>query len=110
MAEKFVLEWGVQMTHDVNLDLVAVLTRIDERITELRDLVVELRTLKEWYSTAETAKTLGKAEFTVREWCRLGRIQAEKRPSGRGRSQEWMISLAELTRIRNEGLLPLRKD
>ncbi len=46
----------------------------------------------------------------MREWFRLGRIRAEKRPCGRGRSQEWMINHDELTRIRNEGLLPLRKD
>lgn len=98
------------MENDRNPELITFLARIDERITELRDLVVEQRTLKEWYSTAETARTLGKAEFTVREWCRLGRIRAEKRPCGRGRSQEWMIGSEELTRIRNQGLLPLRKD
>ncbi len=89
--------------------MIALLARIDERITELRDLVAEQRTLKEWYSTGEAARALDRSEFTTREWSRLGRIRAEKRPCGRGRSQEWMISHAELTRIRNEGLLPLRK-
>src|SRR3954453_12471295 len=90
-------------------DLLSMLARIDERITELRDLVVGQRTIQDKYSTAEAAKGLGKSEFTVREWCRLGRVRAEKRPCGRGHSQEWSISHAELTRIRNEGLLPLRK-
>lgn len=97
------------MTSDGNPELVAVLARIDERITELRDLVIGQRTLKEWYSTAEAAKALDRSEFTVREWARLGRIRAEKRPCGRGRSREWMISHDELTRVRNEGLLPLGK-
>ena len=66
----------------------------------------EQRTVKEWYSTAEVATILGKAEFTVREWCRLGRVHAQKKRCGRGQSGEWIISHAELTRVRNEGLLP----
>ncbi len=95
------------MAQDPDPDLMGALVRIDARITELRDLVVEQRTIKETYSTAEVAKLLGKAEFTTREWCRHGRIRATKRPCGRGRSQEWAISHEELMRIRNEGLLPL---
>lgn len=79
------------------------LGRIEEAIKQL----IEDRTPREYYSTAEVATILGKAEFTVREWCRLGRVWAEKRPCGRGNSKEWMISQEELTRIRNEGLLPL---
>ncbi len=98
------------MANDGNLELVALLARMDERITELRDLVVCQRTIKDWYTNEEFAALVGKAEFTTREWCRHGRIRAEKRPCGRGKSQEWMISHDELTRIRNEGLLPLRKD
>ena len=83
-----------------------ILQRLD-RIEEAIKQLVEDRTPKEYYSTAEVAAILGKAEFTVREWCRLGRVWAEKRPCGRGNSKEWMISQEELTRIRNEGLLPL---
>ena len=98
------------MAIDGDPELVAMLALIGERLSELRDLVVGQRTLKEWYSTAEAAQALDKAEFTVREWCRRGRIRAGKRPCSRGRSQEWMISHEELTRIRNEGLLPFRKD
>jgi len=79
------------------------LERIEMVLTEL----LEQRTIKEWYSTSEVARLVGKAEFTVREWCRLGRIHASKRDCGRGLSQEWMISHGELQRLRNEGLLPL---
>ncbi|MBN9519246.1 hypothetical protein J0H58_12110 [bacterium] len=68
--------------------------------------LVEQRAVKEWYSTAEVATLLGKAEFTVREWCRLGRVHAEKKKAGRGTAGEWIVSHAELTRVRNEGLLP----
>ena len=82
-----------------------VLVRL-EKIEALLASLVEQRTVKEWYSTAEAAAILRRAEFTVREWCRLGRVRAEKKKSGRGPASEWMISHAELTRVRNEGLLP----
>lgn len=84
-----------------------VLTRL-ARIEAMLAALVAQKTIKEWYSTAEIAKILGRAEFTVREWCRLGRIRAEKKKCGRGPSSEWMVSHAELTRVRNEGLLPDR--
>jgi len=85
-----------------NDELLARLTKIETLLASL----VEQRTIKEWYSTAEVATILGKAEFTVREWCRLGRVHAEKKKSGRGATSEWIISHAELSRVRNEGLLP----
>lgn len=84
----------------------AVVERLDRIETLLRDLMTQ-RTVKDWYTVAEAAGILRKAEFTVREWCRLGRVYASKRACGRGLSQEWIIANEELTRIRNEGLLPL---
>jgi hypothetical protein len=71
------------------------------------DLLVQQKMIKEWYTTAEVAAMLGKAEFTVREWCRLGRIHAEKRNSGRGPHAAWVVSHDELQRYQREGLLPL---
>ncbi len=88
-------------TEELN-DLTARLNRIEQAL----DLLVQQRAVKDWYSTAEVAKILGKAEFTVREWCRLGRVKAEKKKCGRGVASEWIVSHAELTRVRNEGLLP----
>ena len=85
-----------------NDELLTRLTNIETLLTSL----VEQRIVKEWYSTAEVANLLGKAEFTVREWCRLGRVHAAKKKAGRGVAGEWIVSHAELTRIRNEGLLP----
>lgn len=78
------------------------LTSIEERLAAMS----EEKQQKSHYSTHDIAEKLGKAEFTVREWCRLGRIRAEKRACGRGSSKEWMISHEELTRLRSEGLLP----
>lgn len=82
---------------------------IEDRLDRIEDLlrcVVERHTIKEWYTTAEAAKILGKAEWTFREYCRLGRVRALKRECGRGNSKEWVVSHEELQRIRNEGLLP----
>lgn len=90
------------MTSEKLDDLTARLARIEQAL----DRLVQQRTVKDWYSTAEVAALLGKAEFTVREWCRLGRVRAEKKKSGRGAAGEWIVAHAELTRIRNEGLLP----
>lgn len=85
-----------------NDELLARLQKIETLLAAL----VEQRTIKEWYSTAELAAILGRAEFTVREWCRLGRVRAEKKKCGRGPASEWIVSHEELTRVRNEGLLP----
>jgi hypothetical protein len=46
-------------TEELN-DLTARLNRIEQAL----DLLVQQRAIKEWYSTAEVAKILGKAEFT----------------------------------------------
>lgn len=78
-------------------------------LTEVRDLLVNQRQTRDYYSTEEAAQILGKANWTVREWCRLGRVNAEKRRSGRGRSFEWVIPHAELLRVQKEGLLPAPK-
>jgi hypothetical protein len=85
-----------------------LLRRLDRIESALGELLFQ-RTLKEWYSTAEVAKTLDRADYTVREWCRLGRIRAKKKPCGRGKSGEWLVSHEELMRTKNEGLLPTPK-
>ena len=87
-------------------------TTIEERLERIESALSQLvsqRIVKEFYSIAEAAQILGKADYTVREWARHSRIKAEKRRCGRGTSQEWIISHKELTRIQNEGLLPLRE-
>ena len=80
-----------------------------ERIEQAIVLLVREKTAKEWYTTEEAAKIVGKAEFTVREWCRNARIQAEKRNSGRGAFPAWVISHQELVRYQREGLLPIQR-
>jgi hypothetical protein len=83
---------------------------IEERLDKIETMLaalVERQQVKEWYTTEEFAKLVGKAEFTVREWCRHGRVKAEKRVSGRGAFPAWVISHQELLRYQREGLLPL---
>lgn len=83
-------------------------TNIEERLDRIEaalSVLIEQRTVKDWYSTEEAAKILGKAEFTVREWCRQGRILAAKKGIGRGKYQGWAIAHVELLRIQKEGLL-----
>jgi hypothetical protein len=82
-----------------------VITRLD-RIERKLDLLASKPAEKDFYSTAEVAAAAKKTEYTVREWCREGRVRAEKRPCGRGATREWMISRNELSRLLNEGLLP----
>jgi hypothetical protein len=94
--------------NDINL----VLEKLARIETSLEHLLQEKRTTpvvdKEWYSTHEVAEILQKAAWTVRQWCRMKRVHAQKRQCGRGPASEWMISQDELQRIRNEGLLPIR--
>lgn len=71
--------------------------------------LIERQSIKAFYTTDEVARLIGKAEFTVREWCRLGRIHAQKRRSGRGAYAAWVISHDEVLRYQREGLLPLQR-
>ena len=82
---------------------------VEERLEKIECLLVvlvERQQVREWYTTEEFAKAVGKAEFTIREYCRLGRLNAEKRRSGRGAYPQWVLSHAELERYRRNGLLP----
>jgi hypothetical protein len=88
------------------------MTEIEERLDRIESmlaLLVERQTVREWYTTEQVARLVGKAEFTVREWCRHGRLRAEKRMSGRGAYPAWVISHDELLRYQREGLLPVRR-
>lgn len=77
-----------------------------ERIEQLLVVLVQRQTIKDWYTTEEFARLVGKAEFTVREWCRLGRVAGQKRKSGRGAFASWVVSHGELLRYQREGLRP----
>lgn len=83
------------------------LSNIEQALALIIDHLEAKRIKKDWYTTSEVAQILGKRPYTVREWCRLGRVTADKALSGRGLDEEWRISHDEIERIRNSGLLPL---
>ncbi len=95
---------------DAHLECLVKLSDRLERIESVLHDLLHRQTIKEYYSTAEAAKLLGKAEFTIREWCRLGRIHAQKRNSGRGAFPAWVISHDEFLRYQREGLLPTKRN
>lgn len=84
-----------------------ILLRLQQIEMQLSRLVEE-KTIQEWYDTKTVAEILDRSAYSVREWCRLGRVKAEKRVCGRGSAKEWMISNEELQRIKSQGLLPVR--
>lgn len=94
--------------------LFALMGSVHQQLTQIADRLGRIESSmdaknlnkKEWYSTLEVANILGKSDFTVREWCRKGRINAKKQESGRANSKSWAISSEELTRFQSEGLLP----
>ena len=77
-----------------------------EKIEAMLAVLVERQTMKRFYEVEEFARLAGKSCFTCREWCRLGRVRAEKKLSGRGAYARWVVSHAELLRYQREGLLP----
>jgi hypothetical protein len=89
--------------------------RIETLLDSIQSIVTQIRNdssghlKKNWYSPAEAAKILGKRPYTVREWCRFGRINARKRAGGRGDAAEWEVSVEEIERYRDHGLLPIPK-
>lgn len=60
---------------------------IEDRLTRIEAMLAVLvqgQQEREWYTVEEFAHIVGRSEFTCRQWCRLGRIEANKKASGRG--------------------------
>ncbi|MAT50230.1 MAG: hypothetical protein CMK32_03485 [Porticoccaceae bacterium] len=72
--------------------------------------LIQREQAKDWYGIEEFARLVGRSPFTCREWCRLGRIEASKKASGRGAFTAWVISHAELLRFQREGLRKPSRD
>jgi len=80
-----------------------------QNIEAMLAVLVGRQAVKDHYEVEEFARLAGKAAFTVREWCRLARIRAEKKLSGRGAYARWVVPHAEWLRYQREGLLPLTR-
>lgn len=77
-----------------------------EQIESMLATLIERQAVDHCYSIEEFARIVGRSEFTCREWCRHGRIKAEKKDSGRGAYKAWCINHVEFQRYQREGLLP----
>ena len=82
-----------------------------ERLVALEDIVSHTDQSnsidREYYSVEEFATLVDRSKYTVREWCRFSRINAEKCDAGRGDAKNWKIPIEELQRYRDHGLLPV---
>jgi Helix-turn-helix domain len=81
---------------------------LEQRLDRIEAILVKLtnrQTVNEWYSVEEFARIVGRSVLTCRYWCRMGRIQARKKGSGRGAHAAWAIAHEELQRYQKEGLL-----
>jgi hypothetical protein len=105
------------MTTDTDaVTLATIATKLDGLMAEVSALRAERMTLtagpvlpRTAYSVKETAALLGRDEYTVREWCRLGQVNAHK--GGRcGKHVLWRIATDEIQRYREEGLLPIEPE
>jgi hypothetical protein len=73
----------------------AALSRLEQRLEKPAPPPPE----KSHYTVREAAEATGYGEWTLRQACNKGRVQADKGPDGK-----WRISRAQITRIVNEGL------
>ena len=81
---------------------------LEERLLKIEAMLVALverQPVQDWYSVEQFARLVGRSELTVREWCRLGRIRARKKESGRGKHAAWAISHDQWLHYQREGLL-----
>lgn len=95
-----------QLLSQLLSDLQSQLDTLEQRLGGLGENPTQ-NSDKEFYTVAEFAELVGRSIYTVRQWCRLYRIHAEKCDSGHGDSKSWKIPATELSRYRNHGLLPI---
>ena len=120
--------FGESLRNDIQKETTMNLDQIPEFMTQMTSLQESIQSLQEeirlvrddlekrpvtppspqeWFSTSDASKLLQKSEYTVRQWCNEGRINAVKREERRGGSALWKISVEDVTRYKDEGLLPL---
>lgn len=81
----------------------SMLKRVEEKLA-MAESAEDSDQQRQWFTPAEVGQMVGRAEFTVREWCRHGRIEATKNGQ-RGGTGEWRIHRDEINRYQNEGLI-----
>jgi Helix-turn-helix domain len=95
------------MTTEFVTGFEAQITEIHTMLVQIHGMLAQPKEAREWYTVEEVAALLSKSPYSVREWCRFGRINATKRSERRGGAELWSISAGEIARYRDEGLLPI---
>jgi hypothetical protein len=62
----------------VNPGIEAQLSEMRSMLIEIQGMLASPKEVREWYSVEEVAALVSKTPYTVREWCRHGRINAAK--------------------------------
>jgi transposase len=88
--------------------MMLLLEQLPERLDRIEKSLA-LSVEKETYNTEEVAQRVGRAEWTVRQWCNKGQVPGAKKVHGRGRQGEWRIPHEELVRLQNDGPLPINR-
>ena len=83
----------------------------EERLERIERLLGELVSARrQGLLHRRAVRRAGRARpFTVRQWCNLGRIHAERSMTRSGACQMWAISQEEYLRFQRFGLLPVRR-
>jgi hypothetical protein len=95
------------MTTDNHPGLTAQLTDVQSKLDRIFELLASPKETRACYTVEEVAKMICKSDFTVRQWCNQGRINAKKGEERRGGATRWRISSAEIHRYKEEGLMPM---
>ena len=93
-------------TEEADMDVLIADDRL-QRIEEMLERLLKRQMEKAHYTVEEFAGLVNRRPFTVRQWCNLGRIKAEKSLTRTGACTVWAISHDEYLRFQREGLLPL---
>lgn len=93
------------MMTEIHPGLLAKMTDMQSMLDRIFDAVTRPSLDRACYTVEAVAKKVGRKPYTVREWCREGRINATKRTERRGGAELWSISSEELSRLDNLGLL-----
>jgi hypothetical protein len=98
------------MSHEDFLKRIAdMLQAHSEAIDRKLERLASRATERASYTVEEVAAMEGRAPYTVREWCRLGQLRAEKTATQSGPYARWTIPASEYARFQCEGLLPIRR-
>jgi hypothetical protein len=87
--------------------IIAMLKAHSDAIDQKLERLALRPTERASYTIEELAALIGRAVYTVREWCRHGQLAAEKTATQSGPYARWTISHSEYLRFQREGLLPI---